>query len=352
MYRLVSIVGARPQFIKAAVISRLIKSDYTNSIDECLVHSGQHYDDNMSDVFFRELNIPLPDVNLSVGSGSHGKTTGVMLEKIERLLQSKQPDCVLVYGDTNTTLAGALAASKLNIPIAHIEAGLRSFNKSMPEEQNRVLTDHLATYLFCPTDVAVENLEKEGIKVGVYRTGDIMYDASLYYRSLPHEPSVEIPKDYYLITIHRAENTDNRKRLKSIVDALNSFTELQGILPLHPRTKKMLDQYGLRFEEHIKLIDPIGYLDMINLENKCRFIVTDSGGVQKEAYFFNKPCITLREETEWVETLDAGANTLVGYNKERILPALKNPPAPQIWKDLYGDGNSSLKIINTLLSKS
>ena len=349
MLKIVTIIGARPQFVKAAVISRLIRNKFSETIEEYLVHTGQHYDENMSDIFFREMKIPEPDLNIAVGSGSHGAMTGRMLEKIEKVLLERKPDFVLVYGDTNSTLAGALAASKLNIPVAHIEAGLRSFNKRMPEEQNRILTDHLSKYLFCPTGTAVENLKKEGLEKGVFRTGDIMLDASLFYRSLHHDLSVEIPDDFYLITLHRAENTDDFNRIKNIVEALNSFKKMKGLLPLHPRTAKMLNQYGLKFAENIVTIDPVGYLDMIALENSCRFIVTDSGGVQKEAYFFKKPCITLREETEWVETVEQGANSLAGADTGRILDFMNNPPEPDVWADLYGDGNAGEKIIKSLL---
>ena len=351
MISVVSIVGARPQFVKAAVISRLIRDNYFDRIEETLVHTGQHYDENMSEIFFREMKIPEATLNLSVGSGTHGLMTGRMLEKIEQVLLEKKPDYVLVYGDTNSTLAGSLAASKLNIPVAHVEAGLRSFNKRMPEEQNRILTDHLSKYLFCPTETAVENLKKEGIENGVFKTGDIMLDASLFYRSLNYDLSIKIPEEFYLITLHRAENTDDLDRLKNIVESLNSFKEIKGLLPLHPRTAKMLNQYGLKFTENIITIDPVGYLDMIALENRCRFVVTDSGGVQKEAYFFKKPCITLREETEWVETVSAGANRLAGADSDRILDAVNNPPEPDVWADLYGDGNAGEKIIKTLLQK-
>lgn len=238
MINIVSIVGARPQFVKAAVISRLIREKYSDKIKETLVHTGQHYDENMSEVFFREMMIPEADINLSVGSGPHGIMTGRMLEKIESILLEKKPDLVLVYGDTNSTLAGALAASKLNIPVSHVEAGLRSFNKVMPEEQNRILTDHISEYLFCPTEIAVDNLKKEGINKGVIRTGDIMLDASLFYRSLNHDLSLKISDEFYLITLHRAENTDDINRLKNIVESLNSFKDIKGLLPLHPRTKK------------------------------------------------------------------------------------------------------------------
>src|SRR6056297_2472720 len=346
--RIVTIVGARPQFIKAAVIRRTIQESYASEIEEYIVHTGQHYDRNMSHIFFDQMRIPEPDINLEIGGGGHGQMTGRMLEAIEKVLLDQAPDYLLVYGDTNSTLAGALAASKLHIPVAHIEAGLRSFNKRMPEEQNRVLTDHISSLLFCPTKTAVSNLAAEGISDGVHRTGDIMYDASLFYRSLQYEPTVKAPDDFFLITLHRAENTDDPERLMAIVEALNSFSEMKGILPLHPRTKKMLSQQGLQFENHIEVIEPIGFLDMIKLEDRCRFIVTDSGGVQKEAYFFNKPCITLRDQTEWVETVEAGANIIVGADSRAINAALNTPPQPSAWPLLYGDGNSGKEILELL----
>jgi len=285
MKTILTVIGARPQFIKAAVLSRLIRFKYSHKFKEIIVHTGQHYDKNMSNVFFKEMEIPEPDYNLNIGSGSHGKMTGRMLESIEELLFETKPGYLLVYGDTNSTLAGALAASKLHIPVIHVEAGLRSFNMRMPEEQNRVLTDHISAKLFCPTQTAIDNLAAEGITAGVHRTGDIMYDASLFYRNHPYEATVDTPDDFYLITLHRAENTDEPRRLRTIVESLNEYTDLPGVLPMHPRTRKMLLQNKLHFADHIQVIEPVGFLDMIKLEDNCRFIVTDSGGVQKEAYF-------------------------------------------------------------------
>ncbi len=352
MIHIVTIVGARPQFIKAAVLSRLVRSRYSGGVQEYLIHTGQHYDENMSERFFKEMHIPSPDINLNIGSGNHGAMTGRMLEEIEKVLLEQKPDIVLVYGDTNSTLAGALAASKLNIPLAHIEAGLRSFKKTMPEEQNRVLTDHISTFLFCPTTVAVNNLANEGISQGVYHTGDIMFDASMYYSTLPHRLSVKVPDKFFLVTLHRAENTDSREKLASIVEALNEFKELPCVLPLHPRTRKMVIQHGLSFEDHVHIIEPVGYLDMIALEKQCSWIVTDSGGVQKEAYFFKKPCITLRDETEWVETLESGANRLTGADKQKILYALKNHDRHFDWKPLYGNGSAGDEIVSILLNNT
>lgn len=351
--RIVTIVGARPQFIKAAVISRLIANEYRGAISEYCVHTGQHYDHNMSKVFFQELLIPEPDINLEVGSGSHGRQTGEMLYKIEEAFLQQKPDWVMVYGDTNSTLAGALAASKLNIPVAHVEAGLRSFNRKMAEEQNRVLTDHLASLLFCPTEVARQNLEDEGIKAGVEVVGDVMYDASLFYRSMVAEQRSVPPDNFYLLTLHRAENTDNPERLTAIVEALNSLDNFKGVFPIHPRTCKALEREGLRLKAHIKVIEPVGFLEMLRLEEACEFIVTDSGGLQKEAYFFAKPCITLRDQTEWVETVEAGWNVIVGADKEKIVTAfndLKSNSRPAHSPALYGNGRAGAKIIEKIIN--
>lgn len=353
---ILTIIGARPQFIKAAVLSRCIKNNPQLSVTETIVHTGQHYDQNMSDIFFTEMDIPQPDYNLHIGSGSHGKMTGLMLEKIEALLLELKPDAVLIYGDTNSTLAGALAASKLHIPVAHVEAGLRSYMMAMPEEQNRRLTDHLSTWLFCPTETAVENLKKEGIvstndipsadnKV-VCKTGDIMYDASLYYRK--KNISLQIPNDFILLTIHRAENTDDPVRLKNIVKALNLLSDKKFIFPVHPRTKKILVEYKLLFGTHVTLIDPVGYFEMLKYEEACAAVLTDSGGVQKEAFFFRKPCITMRDTTEWVELVTSGWNTLTGADTEKIISAIRNIRTPEDYPRLYGDGHTAEKIIKVL----
>ena len=349
MKKIVTVVGARPQFIKAAVISRLIRGDFNDRFQEVLVHTGQHYDENMSEVFFREMDIPEPDVNLEIGSGTHGKMTGRMLEGIEEILLTEKPDALLVYGDTNSTIAGALAASKLHIPVAHIEAGLRSFNMRMPEEQNRILTDHISAFLFCPTATAVSNLSKEGITEGVHRTGDVMLDASLYYRDRL-KPSEE-RRGFILATIHRAENTDDVHRMSAIVEAINSLSDRQFVLPIHPRTRKMLDGYDLVFGDHVDVIDPVGYHKMLELESTCSAVLTDSGGVQKEAYFLRKPCITMRDQTEWVETIEAGWNTLVGADRDRIISTLTNLEEPDEWPELYGDGYCGKDILNILDSE-
>ena len=352
MKKIVTVVGARPQFIKAAVLSRLIIEEYGDSCREIIIHTGQHYDKNMSQIFFQEMNIPEPDINLEIGSGSHGKMTGRMLEGIENTLLREKPDILLVYGDTNSTLAGALAASKLHIPVAHVEAGLRSFNMQMPEEQNRILTDHIASFLFCPTDTAAANLLNEGIKHGVHNVGDVMLDASLYYRKLFSDHSQELDNNidsFVLMTLHRAENTDNPERLESIVNAVNRSSNRTFILPLHPRTRKALDSAALSFNSHVNVIDPVGFREMLNLEETCEIVLTDSGGVQKEAFFLKKPCITMRDQTEWTETVDAGCNTLVGANEDKIAAALNRSSYSNEWPNLYGTGSSGRTILKELM---
>jgi UDP-GlcNAc3NAcA epimerase len=356
---MLTIVGARPQFIKAAVLSRYIRDNPFCGITETLVHTGQHYDQNMSDIFFTEMDTPEPDINLHIGSGNHGKMTGAMLAGIEEIMLDKKPDALLVYGDTNSTLAGALAASKLHIPVIHVEAGLRSYMMTMPEEQNRRITDHLSTWLFCPTVTARDNLIREGIvdcgaavdpngdtkRVAV--TGDIMYDAALYYRE--KKPCQIDDRDFILVTIHRAENTDDPKRLKAIVEAINEVTDRRFIFPVHPRTTKILKQQNLVFAGHVTMIEPVGYLEMLAYEGACSAILTDSGGVQKEAFFLHKPCITLRDATEWVELVQSGWNTLTGAaDSEKIVGAVKNLQIPAVHPDFYGDGHTVRKIIDIL----
>ncbi|MEY8000369.1 non-hydrolyzing UDP-N-acetylglucosamine 2-epimerase [Clostridium sp. Mt-5] len=347
--KILTVVGARPQFIKAAAVSNVIRKHHK----EILVHTGQHYDENMSKIFFEELNIPKPDYNLGVGSGRHGRQTGTMLIKLEEIYEVEKPDFVLVYGDTNSTLAGALCASKLLIPVAHVEAGLRSFNMEMPEEQNRVLTDHISNLLFVPTESAEKNLKEEGIKKGVYNVGDVMFDAILNFKKLAESKNEIMEKlsikgkEYILTTIHRAENTNHIDRLKNIVNALNKCGKTI-VLPLHPRTKKYMMDYGLEFNENIKVIEPVGYLEMINLEMNSQKIVTDSGGVQKEAFFMKKPCITMREETEWVETVENGWNKIVGTDTEKILDGILNFTPLSKQKNIFGDGNASGKILKVL----
>lgn len=347
--KIMTVIGARPQFIKAAAVSRKLRE----KDEEILVHTGQHYDKNMSEVFFSELEIPQPDYNLSIGSGGHGYQTGNMLIKIEEILLKEKPDCMLIYGDTNSTIAGALAASKLLIPVAHIEAGLRSFNMSMPEEQNRILTDHISKYLFAPTQTAVDNLEKESVVGEVFNVGDVMYDAVLHFGEMAEKKTDIVERlglkknGYILATIHRAENTNDINRMTSITQALTESGK-NIVLPLHPRTRKYMADYGLTFGDNIKIIEPVGYLEMLMLEKNSEKIVTDSGGVQKEAFFLGKPCITLRDETEWVETVENGWNTIVGCNKEKILSAIKNfmPNTERI--NHFGDGNAAQQIVDIL----
>jgi UDP-GlcNAc3NAcA epimerase len=358
MLNLFTVVGARPQFVKAAVLSRFLRDNPSLGVTETLLHTGQHYDQNMSDVFFTEMDIPKPDINLHAGSGGHGKMTALMLEKIEEVILERKPDILLVYGDTNSTLAGALAAAKLHVPVAHVEAGLRSYMMAMPEEQNRRLTDHLSTWLFCPTQTAADNLALEGITSShnakhysadnkcVAVSGDIMYDASLYYRE--KSPAGTDEKDFILLTIHRAENTDDPVRLAAIVKALNSLTGHRFIFPVHPRTRKVLEQQNLAFAGHVKTTDPVGYLEMLALESACSAVLTDSGGVQKEAFFFKKPCVTLRDSTEWVELVHTGWNTLTGADAERIISAVKNIRVPDEYPALYGDGHCAEKIVSYL----
>jgi UDP-GlcNAc3NAcA epimerase len=351
--KILTILGARPQFIKAGSVSREIQKH--KNIQEIIVHTGQHYDADMSDVFFEQMQIPKPDYFLGIGGKSHGAMTGQMIEKIEEVAIKEKPDWIMVYGDTNSTLAGALVASKLHIKLAHIEAGLRSFNMKMPEEINRILTDRISNILFCPTDAAVKNLKNEGydsFTCKVVKSGDVMQDGALFYKNLAIKPSLHVKDDFILCTIHRAENTDDKTRLKSIFEALNEITqEKQVILPLHPRTKKLLPS-TISLHPNITLIEPVGYLEMVWLIDNCSLVMTDSGGLQKEAYFFNKPCITLRDETEWIELVECGANVLAGADKEKILDTFKNHSKFKIHHsklDLYGGGKASEKIVCELL---
>jgi len=352
--KIASIVGARPQFIKCAPVSRELRKEH----EEVLIHTGQHYDHGMSEVFFEELAIPKPDYNLNIGSGTHGHQTGAMLGAIEDVLQQENPDLVLVYGDTNSTLAGALAAAKLHVPVAHVEAGLRSFDRRMPEEINRVLTDHCSDLLFCPTKTAVENLAAEGITGGVHLVGDVMVDAMNYNRAVAEERSRILeavgvrPGEYLVITVHRPSNTDSRENMVAILGALAEAGR-PVVFPVHPRTQNYLRRYGLLAEmpENVLVTEPLGYLDMLHLMAHAAKILTDSGGVQKEAYMLGVPCITLRENTEWVETVEAGWNVLVGAGREEIVsmilgfaPAGDQPP-------LFGDGRAAAGIAKVIHSK-
>jgi UDP-N-acetylglucosamine 2-epimerase (non-hydrolysing) len=341
--KILTVVGARPQFIKCAPVSRELRKEH----EEVLVHTGQHYDREMSDLFFEELKIPRPDHNLGIGSGPHGRQTGAMLAGIEEVILAEEPDCVLVYGDTNSTLAGALAAAKLHVPVAHVEAGLRSFDRRMPEEINRVLTDHCSDLLLCPTETAVENLQREGITAGVHLTGDVMVDALLQHAEVARASPVlaDLGLDQYrLATVHRAENTDDPARLAAIMRALGDLGDV--VLPCHPRTEKMLKNAGLYEEANrrIRLIPPVGYLEMLALESGAKTILTDSGGVQKEAYVLGVPCITMRETTEWVETVEDGWNVLVGSDYDAIVRAARTFAPERERSDVFGKGEAARAI--------
>jgi UDP-N-acetylglucosamine 2-epimerase len=362
--KIATVIGARPQFIKAASLSRYIKK-ISNSINnnlinlqEIIIHTGQHYDFNMNDTFFNELELPKPDYNLGIGSDTHARQTGRMMIELENIILSEKPDYVLIYGDTNSTIAGSLTAVKMDIPLAHVEAGLRSFDRKMPEEVNRVVSDTVSTLLFCPTDVAVTNLKKEGITKNVHNVGDIMLETYQYYKDKAEKSSKILkvlglkPKKYFLCTIHRVSNTDNKNNLKNILVGL-SESKKQIILPIHPRTKKIIEQnQDIKdlIGGNINIIDPIGYFDMIMLEKNARKIITDSGGVQKEAYFNKVPCITLRENTEWVETIHNGVNILAGIVPENIIEAINNflPDEKRFTTNLFGDGQTSAKIIKII----
>ena len=393
MLKIATIVGARPQFVKAAVVSRAIehqnqkRGEDSNRIEEILVHTGQHYDHNMSDIFFDEMRIPRLNYHLGVKDLPHGAMTGRMLEKIEEVLQKENPDIVLVYGDTNSTLAGALAAAKLHLPVGHVEAGLRSFNRLMPEEINRVLTDHVSNVLYCPTEQAVKNLKSEGIendqpkhskKGGAIRNqcgeiksddpsklarqmiqsspsvllvGDVMLDAAIYYKNYSQRPDFDVPPQFVLVTIHRAENTDDPARLKSIFRALRKVShEMPVIIPLHPRTLPLVTTLKIP-PDNLRIIDPVGYLNMVYLLERCTLVMTDSGGLQKEAYFFKKPCITLRDETEWIELVENDFNCIVGADENKIYEGFKNSLEKNLNFDqkLYGEGDAGKKIVCFLM---
>ncbi len=369
--KIVTVIGARPQFIKAAPVSKALRSA---GHTEILIHTGQHYDDRMSAVFFRDLEIPEPDYNLGVGSGPHGWQTGRMLIRIEEVLTAEKPARVLVYGDTNSTLAGALAACKLRIPLAHVEAGLRSFNREMPEEHNRVLTDHCSVLLLSPTLAGVRNLAREGIIEGVHLVGDTMYDAVLQFSEIARRRSTILqdlglePKHYLLATVHRPSNTDNPENLRNILAAFSEIGD-PVVFPVHPRTRKKMVEFGLTHcpgQKHgrsgkvhdgppssagnasIRLIEPLGYLDMLVIEQNARLILTDSGGMQKEAYFFGVPCVTMRTETEWVETVDAGWNVVVGADMKKIVDAARRAGTNNPRPEFYGDGRAAEKAARLL----
>ena len=346
MKKIITVVGARPQFIKAATLSRQFQ---LKGVEELIIHTGQHFDANMSDVFFEEMEIPKPAFQLDIHGLTHGAMTGRMLEGIEEILLQEKPDGLLVYGDTNSTLAGALAASKLHIPVIHVEAGLRSYNMDMPEEINRILTDRISTILFCPTDTAIQNLKREGFEnmpIKIIKNGDVMQDAAMYYAAKAEQKSDIIRKAglkrFVLATIHRQENTDSPTNLKSIIEGLNEINrQVPVVVPIHPRTRKILSQLNIIPE--FKLIDPVGYFDMIMLLKTCEMVITDSGGVQKEAFFFGKHCITLREQTEWVELIDNGYNLLVGSDSLKLKEAFEffKTKHSDFTVDLYGKGLAS-----------
>lgn len=359
--KILTVIGARPQFIKAATVSRAIKQKGTEKITEVIIHTGQHYDENMSAVFFHEMEIPKPDYFLQIENRTHGGMTGEMLKLIEPILVKENPDWVLVYGDTNSTLAGALAASKLNIKIAHVEAGLRSYNMQMPEEINRILTDRISSILFCPTKQSLENLNIEGYnhfnKVNIVECGDVMYDAALFYTQKNTDKPELIDtltlkkNNFILATIHRAENTDNIENLRLLNSIFNELSKVYTIvLPLHPRTQKISDELGLKW--NINIIEPVGYFDMLNLLQNCGLVITDSGGLQKEAYFFDKYCITTRTETEWVELVNNGYNFVTGTDGIQIINYAEKLFGKQIVKtnNLYGNGNAAEKIVDVLLN--
>lgn len=358
MIKIITVIGARPQFVKAALVSHAIQSQNvrttTTQITEILVHTGQHYDAAMSQVFFEEMGIPAPAYNLEVGSGSHAVQTGQIMIRLEQILVEQRPEIVLVYGDTNSTIAAALAAPKLGIPLGHVEAGLRSYNRTMPEEINRITTDRVSTLLFCPTRTSMDLLRQEGITQGVHLTGDVMLDAALHFarvaeqRSNPLERFHLSPKAYYLATVHRPVNADNPEHMACILRAF-SHLPMPVVFPVHPRTRKMIDtlcaQGNLTYDSaQLRFIEPVGYLEMLLLEKYARTIITDSGGVQKEAYFFRVPCVTLRDETEWVETVQLGWNVLCAIQEQDILEKIRHA-REGTWLPVFGDGTASAKIV-------
>ena len=353
--KIITIVGARPQFVKAAALSPCF-AEY-ELVEEVLVHTGQHFDENMSDVFFSEMSIPRPRYNLGIGGGSHGQNTGRMIEAIESVLQVERPDAVLVFGDTDSTLAAAIATSKMLIPLAHVEAGLRSYRRDMPEEVNRVVVDHLADFLYTPSTSAVENLGREGISRNkIFAVGDVMYDVVKKFTKLAEATSGILNKlslnkqDYFLMTLHRKENTDSKEKLMKIFEGISS-SPIQIIFPIHPRTIKRISEFDLKIPECVRVVEPLGYLDTLCLESSSKSILTDSGGVQKEAYFHGVPCITLRDETEWTELVDIGANVLVGADVHRIRDEINRDSLRIFPPDVYGDGTAAEKISLHLIAK-
>jgi len=358
--KIVTVLGARPQFIKASMISKLIKGTYKDKFKEVIIHTGQHFDPNMSEVFFDELDLPRPKINLGISGGSHSSMTAAMLISIEQVMLEQKPDWILIYGDTNSTLAGALVAAKMGIPLAHVEAGLRSFNNDMPEEINRIISDRVSQLLFCPTNTAKNNLNAEGITCGVHNVGDVMLDVSLNYREIAKRKSMILkdlnlkPHEFILATCHRAENTDDTHNLYAILSALSELAKNMNIvLPLHPRTKQAINKNNFsQLLNNITVCEPLSFLDMINLEQNAKLIITDSGGVQKEAFFFQIPCLTIRDETEWVETVELGCNSIIGANYEKIISysqkLFSSDCFPKTLLNPYGDGDAANKIISFL----
>lgn len=353
MKKILTVLGARPQFIKAAIISRVIYEQYHNNIQEIIVHTGQHYDVNMSDIFFKEMHIPQPNYRLNVGGKSNVEMTGQMLVELEKLMLQERPDIVLIYGDTNSTLAAAITASKVHIPIAHIEAGMRAFDKKVPEEVNRVLADHVSSYFFCTSEQPAQNLRKEGLNENIYVVGDVMYDLVLFYKDIAKSTVVvqNLPKQFYLATCHRQENTDNQGNLRSIFDALKELaSKTPVVIPLHPRTKRYLLEYDIK-TDGLHVLEPVGYFDMLYLLEHAQLVLTDSGGVQKEAYYCNKAVVVMRDNTEWRELIDNGIAALTGANKLKIIDAVKNlSNMSKFPKNIYGDGLASEKIVKILNS--
>lgn len=363
MLKIITVLGARPQFIKAAAVSRIINTSYLGLIKEIIVHTGQHYDSNMSKIFFDELEIPNPNYNLAISGGSHGSMTGRMLEAIEKVLKDEKPDWLMVYGDTNSTLSAALAAVKLHIPVAHVEAGLRSFNKKMPEEINRIICDRISSLHLCPTDISVANLAAEGISDSVYNVGDVMYDSTLYFQNISKKKSRIFDElnlsvgSFILSTCHRAENTDDPKRLTEIISSLRELAKkIRVIFPLHPRTRKKIHAYGLSTDlVGVTVVDPLSFFDMLSLIQGAKLILTDSGGIQKEAFFCKVPCLTMRDESEWTETISLGVNVLVGADKSRIIENFKKLQSGSWVCNFttmpYGKGNASRKVVQKLFNR-
>ena len=352
--RLFTVVGARPQFVKAAVVSRAVQQNHADEIHESIVHTGQHFDANMSDVFFDELEIPKPEYRLNIPGGSHGRATGRMLERLDELFQAKKPDAVLVYGDTNSTLAGALAAVKLHIPVIHVEAGLRSHNRKMPEEINRIATDHTSSVLYCSSEQSRRNLAAEGLDDRAVISGDVMYDCVRFFQKKAGSPPQAMDGPYAFMTLHRAENTDDPAHLQRLLDGIGG-SGLPVVFPIHPRTRKAIETHDLKLPGNLHVIEPMSYIELIGQVSGAQLVLTDSGGLQKEAYFLGKPCITLRTETEWVELVELGVNMLAGHGGQPDLSeacaAMLNKAGNMPEREVYGDGHSGERIAKDLLER-